>query len=1500
MKKRFYHLSDNVLRLSTTVICTFLFTTQSFSQGVAISNSSATPPDADAILDLDVSGFGATAKKGFLAPRVALANTTDVASFGGSINAGAVSLLVYNTTSGGGLTPGFYSWTGSAWQAVGSGGTTFATQSVDIDVLAPTAGSATTALRSDARLRLSQAIIPVWTGLHSFTAAPSATAQQILVENPTDDGSVGITFNENTANAARIHHEGDFSSGYLEIEDYSVAWATDGLVIKQGNVGIGTVAPASLFSIGASNQFQVNSSGNLVKIKNVTYDWPAANAAGVLTSDVSGNLSWTPASSSSLPFSGITTGTNTSATMTVGSGASLVPSGTGNITATTMVGSGSTTNAVDLATAEVSGTLPVGNLPNLAGDVAGPINATVIQDNAVDGTDIALGTQAINDVMQYDGNDWVAVAPSTLPLVSSFSSGTTGLTPNVATTGAITLAGILNPANGGTGINTSASTGVPSISAGTWSVNSVLPLSLGGTNAALTPVNGGIVWSNASQMQITPVGTTGQILQSNGAGAPTWVAASSLMQNLTQGAGMTAFSYNGSSAQTVGIANSGVTSAMILDGTVANADLANMPANSIKGNNTGVPAVPLDLTVTETTAMLDVFTSALKGLAPASGGGSTNFLRADGTWAAPVGTTYSAGTGLTLTGTTFSLTNPVATNLGGLGASMTAAGAGEIPYSTSTTAYGHLAAGTSGQVLQSTGAGAPTWANTSSFSSWTKATTASTSAIKTDNQYVTGNVGIGDFSGGNPASLFTVGTGNLFQVNSSGQIPTIGGQSPTNGAIRLSSNMLLNSVAGSAVIVNFDNGTTGTTQSFRVGDGAGVDDAFYVYADGQTFAKNWFRSLGNTGWLNQAYGGGWYMNEATSIKSYGDKDVYIVGTGNTLKVEGLASGNTYNSGTTSANSNMLYVNNATGTVYSLPTANNSVLTTNGSGVPTWSSAGVGVSSFSAGATGLTPNSATTGAVTLAGVLDIDNGGTGISSAPTAAGQYLRSSGVGVWAINTGVPWADVTGAPTIPTLGNPTLTIGLTAVGGSGTVAQWANSAPALSQAIVPVWTGLHSFTAAPTATAQQIVVENPTNDGSVGITFNENTANSARIHHEGDFASGYLEIEDYSASWNTDALVIKQGNIGVGTLAPSSLFSVGATNQFQVSSTGDIVKIDGLTYDWPAAHAANAVLVNNGSGGLSWSTSGSLTSVSNTSSANNLSTTVNGVIGTAVPIINTNTLTLNGSSQLVSTINGVGATPLSLPGNFSGFANPPAVLIGMTAVNGTATTALRSDASAAIDPAIAPTWTGIHTFSNATPIRISNGTLAAPAIAFSSSTGTGIYRVAADELGISAAGVQGLRVTALGVGVMGGTPTATNAFVVTGKIKSNGVNESSDARLKMNFASIDGALSKVLSMNGKYYDWRTTEFPNRGLEEGRQVGVIAQEIEKILPEVVVTDDDGYKSVEYGHIVPVLIEAIKEQQKIIDGQKSTIDDLKASLENVLNRVNIIEKNVDINSSKVEK
>ena len=80
-----------------------------------------------------------------------------------------------------------------------------------------------------------------------------------------------------------------------------------------------------------------------------------------------------------------------------------------------------------------------------------------------------------------------------------------------------------------------------------------------------------------------------------------------------------------------------VVDAQVASATLTNAKLANVATATIKGRATAGTGDPEDLTGTQATALLDTFTSGAKGLVPASGGGTTNFLRADGTWAAPSG-----------------------------------------------------------------------------------------------------------------------------------------------------------------------------------------------------------------------------------------------------------------------------------------------------------------------------------------------------------------------------------------------------------------------------------------------------------------------------------------------------------------------------------------------------------------------------------------------------------------------------------------------------------------------------------------------------------------------------------------------------------------------------------------------------------------------------------------------------------------------------------------------
>jgi hypothetical protein len=76
--------------------------------------------------------------------------------------------------------------------------------------------------------------------------------------------------------------------------------------------------------------------------------------------------------------------------------------------------------------------------------------------------------------------------------------------------------------------------------------------------------------------------------------------------------------------------------------------------------------------------------------------------------------------------------------------------------------------------------------------------------------------------------------------------------------------------------------------------------------------------------------------------------------------------------------------------------------------------------------------------------------------------------------------------------------------------------------------------------------------------------------------------------------------------------------------------------------------------------------------------------------------------------------------------------------------------------------------------------------------------------------------------------------------------------------------------LTGYEFDWNDKQKSF----EGHDVGVIAQEVEKVLPEVVTTRDSGYKAVKYEKIIPLLIEGIKEQQEQIDELKKEIKELK--------------------------
>jgi len=98
----------------------------------------------------------------------------------------------------------------------------------------------------------------------------------------------------------------------------------------------------------------------------------------------------------------------------------------------------------------------------------------------------------------------------------------------------------------------------------------------------------------------------------------------------------------------------------------------------------------------------------------------------------------------------------------------------------------------------------------------------------------------------------------------------------------------------------------------------------------------------------------------------------------------------------------------------------------------------------------------------------------------------------------------------------------------------------------------------------------------------------------------------------------------------------------------------------------------------------------------------------------------------------------------------------------------------------------------------------------------------------------------------------------VNGTAYSTGGWSGSDQRWKKNIAPLENSLDRVRDLSGVSFEFRNGELDEIEFPEGRQIGLIAQEVEKVVPEVVRTDDDGYKAVAYEKLTALLVEAVKE------------------------------------------
>ena len=503
--------------------------------------------------------------------------------------------------------------------------------------------------------------------------------------------------------------------------------------------------------------------------------------------------------------------------------------------------------------------------------------------------------------------------------VTSFSAGSTGLTPNTATTGAISLAGTLAVGYGGTGLTTFTSGGAVYATSTSALTTGTLPIASGGTNSTAAATAGGVGYGTGTAHAYTAAGTTGQVLTSNGAGAPTWATAGS----------------------------TGVTSV----------------AQTFTGGIVSVSGSPI--TTTGTLALTVAGTS----------GGIPYFSS---------GTTWATSAALTQYGVIY----------GG--------GAGAAPVST--------AAGTAGYALIANSAAAPTFQQVSLTAGVTgtlpvanggTGVTASTGAnsvvLRDSNANITANylfAGYSNTAAAGTTTTLTAASAFSYVVTGSGgqtfKLPDA--TTLSAGATYIFNN---NQTSGTIVVQNNSATTVVTVQSGAV--------VYLTLLTNSVAAGTWdthYQAPSNVSWSTNTFD---YAGSITSA------------TWNGVAVAANRGG----TGVANNVASTLTISGSFGTTFTVTGTTSVTLPTSGTLATTSNT----VASFSGGTTGLTPNSATTGAVSLAGTLIVGNGGTGATTltgvlkgngtsaftAATAGTDYLAPpSGTAILKANSGGALANAT------------------------------------------------------------------------------------------------------------------------------------------------------------------------------------------------------------------------------------------------------------------------------------------------------------------------------------------------------------------------------------------------------------------------------------------------------------------------------------------------------------
>ncbi len=931
------------------------------------------------------------------------------------------------------------------------------------------------------------------------------------------------------------------------------------LITNGGNVGVGDTTPVSLLTVGSGDLFQVDSNGDVVKLKNVTYTWPAANASGALTNNGSGTLSWSAITATDVNCTDcVALTTETSGNYVQSISTSALTGLTGGATAA----EGTThTLALDYSTA-------------LSGDPALAANNVIFGANGLIFEGATANTfetfvtltdpTADRTITLPDAGGTVAVS-ATSPITLSVG-GAIGLTQNAGTDvtadleeeGQINVTAVTgNVADTQLLVGTGASTAAwrtlsnDATLANTGALTLATSGVTAGTYTKLTVDAKGRATVGATatlaSADFANQGTTTTLLHGNAAGNPSW----------------TAVGINDVSGAT-GTGNFVFATSPTISGKLTHTPSATSATPSTTGAwlAQGAQTLTDNATAASGTAASAVFTSLAQPTLAATNTGviTTN-----------AATLYLAGA--PAAGTNETLTNAYAlwsddgsvrvdkegvgvTSADGLLlANNTAAAAGAQQYSPRLRLTGqgwqtNTAASQTvdwlAQVVPVQGAANPT-----SYLDFSRQVNGGgyTNVLALTSG---GNVGIGDTT---PASLLTVGSGDLFQVDSSGNLVKLNNVTYAWPASQGAANTVLtNDSAGTLT-------WTVPTSISGVGDVTAVGDC----ASGACFT-------GTSG---------------TTVTFKG-------ATSGTVALAPAAVAGTTTI-TLPATTGTLITTSDTGTVTSTMVSNGTLTTSDLN-----SSAGIAFGQLAALNSGnIIVGNVSNVAASVAMTGDVAISNTGLTT--------IQANAVALTADTTGNYVGTLTAGTGISTTG---------AASGEGI----AHSV-SINQSFAPVWTGVHTFDAATTdpigivplalnattqwainagvfdAGAETIVIDHR-NGGNGGVNDNPAGLSVRAVNSsltDGELTRGIIvratdsgsstntvygldvDVTTANASDTTYAILASGGNVGIGDPTPLALLTVGNGDKFRVDSSGNVTTAGGLTSSGPTG---NGIGYATGAGG--------------------------------------------------------------------------------------------------------------------------------------------------------------------------------------------------------------------------------------------------------------------------------------------------------------------------------